>query len=145
MNEPEIPQALPCYTCTPWPRFPVIGPALVVVVAVLAALLLISNAHAFSDVGAELRIAALDKRVADREAERLAKVQVARRILVADGSSPRAGAHASAGMGAGADTGTGRSNIGPTMGASLDPDMRSGDARGNTSSHPNPGRKVRTQ
>ena len=81
-----------CYAYSAWPRYPVIGPALLVVVAVLSALLLVSNANAFNDVNAEIQIAAREQRVArEQAAERQAKAEAARRALLAD-----------AGVGAGA-------------------------------------------
>ncbi|TXD81728.1 hypothetical protein FUT87_17610 [Mitsuaria sp. TWR114] len=47
---------LPCYAYSPWTRFPVIGPALTVLIAIVSALALVSNANAFNDVNAELQI-----------------------------------------------------------------------------------------
>ncbi|MBO9687244.1 hypothetical protein [Roseateles chitosanitabidus] len=115
MNEPDIPLSTPvpaapcasgtlpasaCYAYRPWPRHPVIGPALLVLVAVLSALLLVSNANAFNDVNAELQIAAREQRIARQEAERVAKAEAARRALVADAGAPRLPRDADRGAGA---------------------------------------------
>lgn len=69
---------LPCYAYSPWTRFPVIGPALTVLIAIVSALALVSNANAFNDVNAELQITAREQRLANQEAERVARAQTAR-------------------------------------------------------------------
>lgn len=91
MNEPDIPyaKAPACYAYSPWPRYPVIGPALLVLVVVLFSLLLISNANAFNDVNAELQIAAREQRIARQEAQRVAKAEAARRAMVAEAGTAR--------------------------------------------------------
>lgn len=96
MNEPVItcrPDAgrLPataCYAYSPWERFPVIGPALTVLIAILGALALVSNANAFNDVNAELQIAAREQRLAKAEAERVARAQAARRAALLASATP---------------------------------------------------------
>ena len=105
MNEPDItaclrprvtPQA-PCDAYSPWACFPVIGPALTVLIAILSALALVSNAHAFNDVNAELQIAAREQRIANVEAQRLAREQAARQAtLVAAANDRRSAAPAPA-------------------------------------------------
>ena len=72
----------PCYAYSPWDRFPVIGPALTVLIAIVSALALVSNANAFNDVNAELQIAAREQRLAQAEAQRVAREQAARRATL---------------------------------------------------------------
>lgn len=91
MNEPDITSCLraratpqvPCYAYSPWANFPVIGPALTVLIAIISALALVSNANAFNDVNAELQIAAREQRIARAEAQRLAREQARQATLVA--------------------------------------------------------------
>ncbi|MDH0864676.1 hypothetical protein [Mitsuaria sp. GD03876] len=90
MNEPDITARLaprltpraPCYAYSPWARWPVIGPALTVLLAILGALALVSNANAFNDVNAELQIAAREQRLARQDAERVARAQAARQAAL---------------------------------------------------------------
>ncbi|OWQ48879.1 hypothetical protein CDL60_03035 [Roseateles noduli] len=105
MNEPDITSCLrarvtpqvPCYAYSPWARFPVIGPALTVLIAILSALALVSNANAFNDVNAELQIAAREQRLAKVEAQRIAREQAARQAtLVAAANDRQAAAPARA-------------------------------------------------
>ncbi len=89
---------VPCYAYSPWTRFPVIGPALTVLVAIVSALALVSNANAFNDVNAELQIAAREQRLARAEAQRVARDQAARQAMqlaaANDARPATAGAHA---------------------------------------------------
>ncbi len=105
MNEPDITACLrpratpqvPCYAHSPWARFPVIGPALTVLIAILSALALVSNAHAFNDVNAELQIASREQRLAKVEAQRVAREQAARQAaLVATANDRQTAAPAQA-------------------------------------------------
>ncbi|WP_431051666.1 hypothetical protein [Roseateles sp. L2-2] len=105
MNEPDITSCLharltpqgPCYAYSPWARFPVIGPALTVLIAILSALALVSNANAFNDVNAEFQIAAREQRLAKVEAQRVAREQAARQAtLVAAANDRQAAAPARA-------------------------------------------------
>ncbi len=90
MNEPAITRCLharttprtPCYAYSPWAKFPVIGPALTVLIAIVSALALVSNANAFNDVNAELQIAAREQRLARVEAQRVAREQAARQATL---------------------------------------------------------------
>ncbi len=79
MNEPAITS-----------RFPVIGPALTVLIAILSALALVSNANAFNDVNAELQITAREQRLAKAEAERVAREQAARQAVLLAAANERA-------------------------------------------------------
>lgn len=81
MNEPAITS-----------RFPVIGPALTVLIAILSALALVSNANAFNDVNAELQITAREQRLAKAEAERVAREQAARQAVLVAAANERAAA-----------------------------------------------------
>lgn len=104
MNEPAITSctparaaacpasATPCYAYSPWASFPVIGPALTVLIAIVSALALVSNANAFNDVNAELQIAAREQRVAQAEAQRVARERVARQALLVAAANERAAA-----------------------------------------------------
>ena len=83
---PEV----PCYAYSPWTHFPVIGPALTVLVAIVSALALVSNANAFNDVNAELQIAAREQRLAREEAQQLARAQAARPVVLAAAGNDRA-------------------------------------------------------
>ncbi|MFX1682641.1 hypothetical protein PV762_25780 [Mitsuaria sp. CC2] len=101
MNEPDITACLqaprlatratpaPCHAYSPWSRFPVIGPALTVLIAILSALALVSNANAFNDINAELQIAAREQRVAQVEAQRLAREQAARQVTLVAAANDR--------------------------------------------------------
>lgn len=90
MNEPAITRCLqarttprtPCHADSPWAKFPVIGPALTVLIAIVSALALVSNANAFNDVNAELQIAAREQRLARVEAQRVAREQAARQATM---------------------------------------------------------------
>lgn len=107
MNEPDITRCAspaatlriasrpasptPCHVYSTWDRFPVIGPALTVLIAIVGALALVSNASAFNDVNAELQIAAREQRLAKQEAERVARAQAARQVpLVATADERKA-------------------------------------------------------
>ncbi|WP_431104603.1 hypothetical protein [Roseateles noduli] len=100
MNEPDITACLrprvtpqvPCYAYSPWARFPVVGPALTVLIAIVSALALVSNANAFNDVNAELQIAAREQRVAKVEAQRVAREQAARQATLVAAANDRQGA-----------------------------------------------------
>ncbi|MBB3280411.1 hypothetical protein [Mitsuaria sp. BK037] len=81
---------LPCYAYSPWTRFPVIGPALTVLIAIVSALALVSNANAFNDVNAELQIAAREQRLAKQEAQQQARAQAERRALLVAAGNDRA-------------------------------------------------------
>jgi hypothetical protein len=100
MNEPDITSCLrtratpqvPCYAYSPWARFPVIGPALTMLIAIMSALALVSNANAFNDVNAELQIAAREQRVATIEAQRVAREHAARQATLVATANDRQGA-----------------------------------------------------
>ncbi|HEY1395787.1 hypothetical protein [Roseateles sp.] len=94
---PRVTPKQPCYAYSPWSRFPVIGPALTVLIAIVSALALVSNANAFNDVNAELQIAAREQRLAKVEAQRVAREQAARQAtLVATANDRQAAAPARA-------------------------------------------------
>lgn len=101
MNEPDIRIRIrtgtrtrttpmtPCYAYSPWSRFPVIGPALTVLIAIVSALALVSNANAFNDVNAEIQIAAREQRLAQAEAQRVAREQAARQAKLLASANDR--------------------------------------------------------
>ncbi|WP_431256257.1 hypothetical protein ACQ86G_15925 [Roseateles chitinivorans] len=86
---PRVTPKLPCYAYSPWSRFPVIGPALTVLIAIVSALALVSNANAFNDINAELQIAAREQRLAKVEAQRVAREQAARQATLVAAANDR--------------------------------------------------------